>query len=82
MTPGREDLPFRPCVGVVVFNDEGKVWAGRRIQDSETPIDTRDAVWMTEREVEEKRNKTLLNQGLKLGIIMVVVIVLMYLLTQ
>jgi len=24
-------LPFRPCVGIVVFNKMGKVWAGRRL---------------------------------------------------
>lgn len=29
-----EDLPYRPCVGIVLFNADGKVWAGRR-----TPID-------------------------------------------
>jgi putative (di)nucleoside polyphosphate hydrolase len=23
-------LPFRPCVGIVVFNRDGKVWIGRR----------------------------------------------------
>ena len=25
------DLPYRRCVGIVLFNDEGKVWAGRRL---------------------------------------------------
>lgn len=24
-------LPFRPCVGIAVFNKDGRVWAGRRI---------------------------------------------------
>ena len=24
------DLPYRPCVGVVLFNPEGRVWIGRR----------------------------------------------------
>lgn len=24
-------LPYRPCVGIMVLNGEGKVWAGRRI---------------------------------------------------
>ncbi|MEM9277697.1 MAG: RNA pyrophosphohydrolase [Pseudomonadota bacterium] len=37
----RESMPYRPCVGIVVFNVEGKVWAGRRIQNSETPSDYR-----------------------------------------
>ena len=25
------DLPYRPCVGIVVFNAEGKVWLGQRL---------------------------------------------------
>lgn len=24
-------LPYRPCVGIMVLNEDGKVWAGRRI---------------------------------------------------
>lgn len=31
-----EDLPYRPCVGVVLMNAEGRVFAGRRI-DSPAP---------------------------------------------
>ena len=34
----REELPYRKCVGVIVFNPEGKVWAGHRIADTETPL--------------------------------------------
>jgi putative (di)nucleoside polyphosphate hydrolase len=26
----REELPYRPCVGAVVFNRDGLVWVGRR----------------------------------------------------
>jgi putative (di)nucleoside polyphosphate hydrolase len=26
-------LPYRPCVGVVLLNDEGKIWLGRRCED-------------------------------------------------
>ncbi|MCW2308812.1 RNA pyrophosphohydrolase [Rhodobium gokarnense] len=26
----KDDLPYRPCVGVVLFNDDGLVWAGER----------------------------------------------------
>ncbi len=26
-----EDLPYRPCVGIALFNDEGQVWIGNRI---------------------------------------------------
>ncbi|MGI9350099.1 MAG: RNA pyrophosphohydrolase [Rhizobiaceae bacterium] len=37
----RENMPYRPCVGIVVFNSEGKVWAGRRLKNSETPLDFR-----------------------------------------
>lgn len=33
-----ESLPYRPCVGMMVLNREGRVWCGRRIPepDSET----------------------------------------------
>ena len=31
-----EDLPYRPCVGIVLLNAEGKVWAGRRLPNTET----------------------------------------------
>lgn len=34
--PRAEDLPYRPCVGIVLLNDEGKVWAGRRMPNTET----------------------------------------------
>ncbi len=37
----REEMPYRRCVGVVAFNATGKVWAGRRIQNSETPSEFR-----------------------------------------
>ncbi len=30
-----EDLPYRPCVGVMVLNEAGRVWAGRRIAGSQ-----------------------------------------------
>lgn len=29
-----EDLPYRPCVGIMVLNDAGLVWCGRRIDDN------------------------------------------------
>jgi putative (di)nucleoside polyphosphate hydrolase len=29
-------LPYRPCVGIMLINDEGLIWAGNRIQ----PVDT------------------------------------------
>ena len=31
-----EDLPYRPCVGIVLLNADGKVWAGRRLPNTET----------------------------------------------
>ena len=30
------DLPYRPCVGIVLINDEGLIFAGQRL-DSEVP---------------------------------------------
>ena len=32
-----EDLPYRPCVGVVVFNRDGRAFIGRRIDGNEDP---------------------------------------------
>lgn len=29
------ELPYRPCVGVVVFNKQGQVWSGRRLMNPE-----------------------------------------------
>jgi putative (di)nucleoside polyphosphate hydrolase len=31
MAVNPEDLPYRPCVGLVLFNHEGKVFVGKRI---------------------------------------------------
>jgi putative (di)nucleoside polyphosphate hydrolase len=28
-----QDLPYRPCVGIALFNRDGLVWAGRRSDD-------------------------------------------------
>ena len=30
-----EDLPYRPCVGIMVLNHEGLVWAGKRISNND-----------------------------------------------
>jgi putative (di)nucleoside polyphosphate hydrolase len=30
LTPEKESLPYRPCVGVMLLNPEGLVWIGRR----------------------------------------------------
>ncbi len=32
--PNAEDLPYRPCVGVMLLNAEGKVFVGRRIDQT------------------------------------------------
>lgn len=40
--PSQADLPYRPCVGIALFNAEGKVWIGRRADapdDAEGPGD-------------------------------------------
>jgi putative (di)nucleoside polyphosphate hydrolase len=31
MTPNRQDLPYRPCAGIMLFNDQGRVFVARRI---------------------------------------------------
>ena len=33
---GAADLPYRPCVGVMLFNHQGRVWVGRR---NDTPFE-------------------------------------------
>ncbi|MBN8244791.1 RNA pyrophosphohydrolase [Nitratireductor aquimarinus] len=35
-TKNAADLPYRPCVGIMVLNDRGLAWAGRRIVQPET----------------------------------------------
>ncbi|MEI8144548.1 MAG: RNA pyrophosphohydrolase [Alphaproteobacteria bacterium] len=37
--PRFEDLPYRPCVGVVLFNRAGLVFAGRRLGGSPEHVD-------------------------------------------
>ena len=34
LTVRHEDLPYRPCVGVMLINDEGLVFVGRRIDQT------------------------------------------------
>jgi len=31
--PVREQMPYRDCVGLMVFNAQGKVWAGHRVRE-------------------------------------------------
>ncbi len=40
-----EDLPYRPCVGVMVLNKDGLVWAGRRIIEANSEHDGSSQLW-------------------------------------
>ena len=40
-----DDLPYRPCVGVVLFNREGLVWAGRRMKEGNTEYSGHPKLW-------------------------------------
>lgn len=43
--PRDEDLPYRPCVGIVVVNREGLVWTGRRLYEDKGEFAATDHVW-------------------------------------
>jgi putative (di)nucleoside polyphosphate hydrolase len=38
-------LPYRPCVGVMILNREGLVWAGHRIPVENGELDSNDKLW-------------------------------------
>lgn len=40
-----EDFPYRPCVGIVLFNKQGKVWFGRRTWQYEPEHKDKDHQW-------------------------------------
>lgn len=40
-----EDLPYRPCVGIMVLNTKGLVWAGRRIAEPDSELSDTDQLW-------------------------------------
>lgn len=40
-----ESLPYRPCVGVMVLNRDGLVWAGRRIAEDDSEMAGADKLW-------------------------------------
>ena len=40
-----EDLPYRPCVGVMILNRAGLVWAGRRIPAENSEYDGSPQRW-------------------------------------
>jgi len=37
MNSSASDLPYRPCVGMMVLNKDGLVWVGRRVDSPEEP---------------------------------------------
>jgi len=37
-TIDREKMPYRPCVGIMVLNKDGLVWAGRRIRSGDSEL--------------------------------------------
>lgn len=39
------DLPYRPCVGVMILNRQGLVWAGRRIKEGNTEYSGAPQLW-------------------------------------
>lgn len=43
--PDPETLPYRPCVGVMVLNRQGLVWAGRRIAGHDSEMAGTDKLW-------------------------------------
>ena len=40
-----ETLPYRPCVGIMVLNAAGLVWAGRRIAETDSEMAGSDKLW-------------------------------------
>jgi putative (di)nucleoside polyphosphate hydrolase len=40
-----ETLPYRPCVGMLVLNRQGLVWAGRRIVEEGSEISDTSLLW-------------------------------------
>ncbi len=40
-----KDLPYRPCVGIMVLNREGKVWAGHRLTPDNGELSMTDKRW-------------------------------------
>ena len=40
-----QDLPYRPCVGVMLINLDGLVWAGRRVPINNSEYDGSSQLW-------------------------------------
>jgi putative (di)nucleoside polyphosphate hydrolase len=45
MTSAYESRPYRPCVGILLFNPKGFVWVGKRLGGLELTADDGDKVW-------------------------------------
>ncbi|RIY01040.1 RNA pyrophosphohydrolase [Aureimonas flava] len=45
MSPTPDSLPYRPCVGIMVLNAEGKVFVGRRIAEPKGEMDGAAQLW-------------------------------------
>ncbi|PRX08174.1 UNVERIFIED_ORG: putative (di)nucleoside polyphosphate hydrolase [Martelella mediterranea] len=43
--PKAQDLPYRPNVGVMILNREGKVWLGRRLSEGNSESDGSPQLW-------------------------------------
>lgn len=41
----RENLPYRPCVGMMVLNEKGLVWVGRRLSVGNSESDGTPQLW-------------------------------------
>src|SRR5690606_31278385 len=39
------DLPYRPCVGVMVLNPQGLVWLGHRLAEPDNEMATSSQLW-------------------------------------
>ncbi len=40
-----DDLPYRPCVGIMVLNADGLVWAGKRAKDGNSEYSGHPKLW-------------------------------------
>ena len=47
-------LPYRPCVGVMVLNGEGKVWIGHRLAEGNTEYSGSPNQWRGSQVVRQK----------------------------
>lgn len=44
-TKDKHDLPYRPCVGIMVLNRQGKVWVGSRLAVDNSEYDGNPQLW-------------------------------------